>query len=104
MPTSRKKPSSGFAATDAEESEKVLNISLEETPSEDEEVEKFLDSIVSETLEEIREMPSIVPTEDVGPRFIQVEESTPAAKNVVPPTLVTPRPRPRNIPKFSRLK
>ena len=48
----------------------------------------------------------IVPTEDVGPRFVE-EVAAPAPAPVAPPApQLQPKPKrhPRNIPKFSRYK
>jgi hypothetical protein len=80
-------------------------------------ISEFLDDSVNEILETLsREedvdaapfAPSeIIPTEDVGPRFLQ-EVVTPAAQestDTVSPLLQPPPKRhPRNIPKFSRYK
>ncbi len=48
--------------------------------------------------------PSIIPTEDPGPRFIPKTEPTLVTKDPEPPKPVAPRRHPRNIPKFSRYK
>ena len=48
--------------------------------------------------------PSIIPTEDLGPRFIPEPEPVPVVKAPEPPKPVAPRRHPRNIPKFSRYK
>jgi hypothetical protein len=91
--------------------------------TEEVEIEKFVDEVATEmfeTISRIEEEPvpaiieSIVPTEDVGPRF--VEEP---AKEVIAPTAVAsapvsapapqqlthpPKRHPRNIPKFTPYK
>jgi hypothetical protein len=48
--------------------------------------------------------PSVIPTEDPGPRFIPEPEPIPVAKAPESLKPVTPRRHPRNIPKFSRYK
>ncbi len=107
MATPRKR-SSGFSEKPKEEI------------SEEGQLSEFLDVVATEMFETISQKeeeqpqpqkveqpfvaPSIIPTEDPGPRFIPEPEPTPVAKAPEPPKPVAPRRHPRNIPKFSRYK
>jgi hypothetical protein len=66
----------------------------------------------AEKVEDEPEVPfreeSIIPTDDVGPRFVEVEKKPVAKTAPVVQSPSTPQPvpkrHPRNIPKFSRTK
>jgi hypothetical protein len=104
MATSRKRPSTGFTAKPETEVEEKV------------EVEEFLEPIAEETLQQTKEeevqeveleikvepIREIVPTEDLGPRFVEqpVVEAKEPAKLAEPKR---PRPHPRNTPRFSRV-
>ena len=108
MATSRRK-TSGFTSPDA----------TEEVAS----VEEFLDENAREMFETISQTESvtetkpaevapfveqeIIPTEDLGPRFV-TEVPTPQPQVVTPPATPQlqppPKRHPRNVPKFSRFK
>jgi hypothetical protein len=93
---------------------------LKEEISEEAQLSKFLDEAATEMLETISQKeeeqpeppkveqpfvaPSIIPTEDPGPRFIPEPEPTSVAKPPESPKPVAPRRHPRNVPKFSRYK
>lgn len=102
MATTRKR-TSGFSEKPKEES------------TEQEEIEQMLDVLAQDTFEEISKKEElvvtfipqeIVPTEDVGPRFVEETPAPPtpvvqqSAQKLQPP----PKRHPRNIPKFSRYK
>lgn len=105
MATTRRKSSSGFTTPKKEEEE--INS-----------VEEFLEESAQEVLTVVSQLeekveaqapavlPEIVPTEDVGPRFVEqptVSEPEPQvviAQKLQPP----PKRHPRNIPKFSSYK
>ena len=98
MATSRKRPSSGFTAKSEEQIEELLESIVEETLQEVEE-EEVQEVELEVKFELIRE---IVPTEDLGPRFVEqpvVEVKEP----VKPAEPKRPRPHPRNTPRFSRV-
>lgn len=94
-----------------------FNTKVEETP-EEKEVEALLEAAADEVLFEDKPVSvvieSIVPTEDVGPRFVE----TPAVENEVEEPQLAPKPvrtsapvkahppkrHPRNIPKYTRYK
>jgi hypothetical protein len=94
-----------------------FNTKAEET-TEEKEVEALLEVAADEVLSEVKPAPvvieSIVPTEDVGPRFVE----TPEAEIEVEEPQLAPRPvrtsaplkahppkrHPRNIPKYTRYK
>lgn len=90
-----------------------------EKPKEDEsteqkELEQMLDVLAQETFEEISQKEAIapvfvpqeiIPTEDVGPRFLEPEvTAVPAESRPEPQLKAPPKRHPRNIPKFSRFK
>jgi hypothetical protein len=94
-----------------------FNTKVEET-TEEKEVEALLEAAADEVLSESKPAPvvieSIVPTEDVGPRFVEtlvvedeVEEPQLAPKPVrtsAPLKAHPPKRHPRNIPKYTRYK
>ncbi len=111
MATPRKR-SPGFTKPAEEITEEI---------TEEAELAEFLDEVATEMFETISRKeeeeqpeptkveqpfvaPSVIPTEDPGPRFIPEPEPTPVAKAPEPPKPVAPRRHPRNIPKFSRYK
>lgn len=91
-----------------------------EEVTEEAQLSEFLDEVATEMFETISQKeeeqpeppkveqpfvaPSIIPTEDPGPRFIPEPEPVPVDKTPEPPKPVAPRRHPRNIPKFSRYK
>jgi hypothetical protein len=98
MATPRKRPSTSFSQKSKEDS------------AEKQEVEEFLDAAVAEVLETTEKveetlkadiLPEIIPTEDPGPRFIEVPvvEKQPQSQK---PEVRKPKRHPRNIPRFSR--
>jgi hypothetical protein len=101
MATTRKR-SSGFS-TGAEENDTNLD-----------EIAEIVEEQAAEKMEEplpVVTPPSkpfveetIVPSEDVGPRFVKEVEPPPAIEKVAPKLSVAPKRHPRNIPKFSRHK
>jgi hypothetical protein len=100
MATPRKR-SSGFTANSESEETKVEEL-LEEVSTE------MFETILHKEEEVPAPKPfveeSIIPTEDVGPRFIPEPSPIPVAKAPEPPKPVAPKRHPRNIPKFSRYK
>ena len=98
MATPRKRPSSGFSEKPKEET------------IEKQEIEEFLEVAIEDvlqTIEKVEEnpkegiLPEIVPTEDVGPRFILAAppEKQPEMPEVQPKK---PKRHPRNTPRFAR--
>ena len=113
MATPRKRPSSGFTTTPSE----TLD-ATEAIPTESNEVHEFLEAAATEALEEViamEEAPSIeptpvpffaetiTPTEDPGPRFVEVAATETLAVPEAKPLPQASKRHPRNIPKFSRL-
>ena len=78
-----------------------------EENTENQEIERFLETMVEETIENAVEREveetflEIAPTQDPGPRFIEtpVAEEKPALPEV---EVKGPKRHPRNIPRFSR--
>lgn len=101
MATTRKRPTSGFASTGEVVSDPSIN----------EEATVIIEDLV-ETAEanETYSVPEIIPTEDSGPRFVEVKAPEPVATKLVAPQNTTPilqpppKRHPRNIPKFSSHK
>lgn len=108
MATPRKRPTnSGFTAKKVEQT------------AEENEIKELLDEVATEMFETIsqKEEPApepepyvpmdIVPTDDVGPRFVEPDpQPTVVEQETTPQPLqpVAPRRHPRNVPKFSRYK
>ena len=108
MATTRKR-SSGFtnesgSVSEEKQLEEFLDaaaVEMFETLSREEEASTEETQVVKPFVEEI-----IVPTEDLGPRFLEKEaEPAPAPKPTPAPEL-KPRPKrhPRNVPRFSRTR
>lgn len=86
----------------------------EDESTEQEEIEQMLDVLAQETFEEISQKEEIapvfvpqeiIPTDDAGPRFLDLEvPATPEAARPEPQLKTPPKRHPRNIPKFSRFK
>lgn len=100
MATTRKR-TSGFSEKPPEE------------VKEQQEVEQMLEAIAQETFENLSKeeesvpefIPQeIVPTEDVGPRFVESTPDPIPAPTPVPQLKAPPKRHPRNVPKFSRHK
>jgi hypothetical protein len=106
MATSRRK-TAGFTAPETEEETASVERLLEENAAEMFETISQTES-VTET-KPVEAAPfveqEIIPTEDVGPRFVEELLPPSHAPNAVAPKLKNPPKRhPRNIPKFSRFK
>jgi hypothetical protein len=84
-------------------------------------IEEFIEEVTTDLFERLAEAEkiedkpepifreeTIVPTDDVGPRFVEVERTPTAIPASAPKPVTTPQPmskrHPRNIPKFSRTK
>ena len=106
MATSRRK-TAGFTAPEAEEGTASVEILLDENAAEVFETTSQTDSVTETKLVETAPFveQEIIPTEDVGPRFVEELLPPSHAPNAVAPKLENPPKRhPRNIPKFSRFK
>jgi len=105
MAAPRKRPSTGFTAKPIEE--KAID-------SEQAAIDTFLEEAAAEVFEVTEPEPepepapfveeAIAPTEDPGPRFVEVATPGPAPVAAAPPEPRAPKRHPRNIPKFSRIK
>jgi len=100
MATTRKR-TSGFS-TDTETEEQVL-VEATETLEVTEEVQEI---IMEEPVAEVKSEPfveqTIVPTEDSGPRFLEVPPAAAPEPKKTPELKPAPKRHPRNVPKFSR--
>lgn len=105
MATTRKR-SSGFSQKDESEEARVeelleeVSTELFEIINEKEEAALTIEPPVKAFVEE-----SIIPTEDVGPRFLGEKlPALPVNQEVTEPKVKSIRRHPRNTPKFSRTK
>lgn len=104
MATTRRKSSSGFTTPKEEEEIKSVEEFLEECTQEILEVASQLEE-KAETQAPVV-LPEIVPTEDLGPRFVEQPAIVESETKVVVAQKLQPPPKrhPRNIPKFSSFK
>lgn len=108
MATTRRR-ASGFDKPP--ESEPVLSVVDEDAMNDEQtEMKEEVETVIITPLPVIAESApfveeTIVPTEDFGPRFLEVTEpETPAPKKATPEAKLMPGPKrhPRNVPRFSR--
>lgn len=104
MATTRKR-TSGFS-TDTETEEQVLVEATETLEVTEETHEIIMEEPVAEVKSEPFVEQTIVPTEDLGPRFLETPPAlAPAPEPKKAPTLQpAPKRHPRNIPKFSKTR
>ena len=106
MATSRRK-TAGFTVPGTEEETVSIEGLLDENAAEMFETISQTDPVAETTPVEVAPFveQEIIPTEDVGPRFVEELPPPPHTPNAVAPKLQNPPKRhPRNIPKFSRFK
>lgn len=97
MATLRKRPSSGFSSESIEElptppdpepEQESTSLTVDQEVVQDEHVEIFREVVIT-------------PTEDPGPRFVELKETPKEEVKAQPILLNKPKRHPRNIPKFS---